>query len=97
MVTCKSKKINTFAPEIYIHDDITNIIVSMKPSYLQNLIKGTGVLAVCLIPSTVTLHAQSLVINEVMVANTDQFVDPSYNYGAWIELYNPATTSVTLS
>ncbi len=83
--------------EIYIHDDITNIIVSMKPSYLQNLIKSAGLLAVCLSPSTINLHAQGLVINEVMVANTDQFVDPSYNYGAWLELYNPTATAVTLS
>lgn len=27
-------------------------------------------------------------INEVQVANIDQFIDHSYNYGAWIELYN---------
>lgn len=30
-----------------------------------------------------------LLINEIQVANIDQFVDPSYNYGGWIELYNP--------
>ena len=28
-------------------------------------------------------------INEVMSANIDQFVDPSWNYGGWIEVYNP--------
>lgn len=28
-------------------------------------------------------------INEVQVANIDQFIDPSFNYGGWIELYNP--------
>ena len=27
-------------------------------------------------------------INEVQVANIDQYIDHSYNYGAWIELYN---------
>lgn len=29
-----------------------------------------------------------LVINEIQVANLDQFLDYSYNFGPWIELYN---------
>ena len=37
-----------------------------------------------------------LVINEIQVANIDQFVDPSFNYGGWIELYNPSDNSVDL-
>ncbi len=28
-------------------------------------------------------------INEIQVANIDQFLDGSFNYGGWIELYNP--------
>lgn len=38
-----------------------------------------------------------LVINEVCVANIDRFIDPSYNYGAWIELYNPSLEEVKLA
>lgn len=34
-----------------------------------------------------------LVINEIQVANIDQYVDPSWNYGAWIEIYNPTGMS----
>lgn len=30
-------------------------------------------------------------INEIHVANIDQFIDNSYNYGGWIELYNTST------
>lgn len=39
----------------------------------------------------------NLVINEIQVANVDQFIDPSKNYGGWIELYNPTDQGVTLS
>ena len=35
-------------------------------------------------------------INEIQVANIDQFIDNSYNYGGWIELYNSSSTTVTL-
>ncbi len=30
-----------------------------------------------------------LEINEVQVFNIDQYIDQSYNYGGWIEVYNP--------
>lgn len=44
------------------------------------------------------LHAQqgTVVINEVCAANIDQFVDPAYNYGGWIELYNPTSSQISL-
>ena len=38
----------------------------------------------------------SLVINEIQPANIDQIVDPSWNYGGWVELYNPGSTGVSL-
>ncbi len=37
-----------------------------------------------------------IIINEIQAANVDQFVDPSFNYGGWVELYNPANTYVEL-
>lgn len=37
-----------------------------------------------------------LIINEVCVANTDVFLDPAYNYGGWIELYNPTPHQISL-
>ncbi|MBP5514215.1 MAG: CotH kinase family protein, partial [Bacteroidaceae bacterium] len=38
----------------------------------------------------------SLIINEVQVANIDMFIDPSYNYGGWVELYNPTNADINL-
>ena len=40
---------------------------------------------------------QNIVINEVMPSNIDMFLDTSYNFGSWIELYNPTDTAVTLA
>lgn len=39
----------------------------------------------------------SLFINEIQVANIDRFIDPSYNYGGWIELYNPSDEAIPLN
>ena len=41
--------------------------------------------------------AETLVINEIQSANIDMFVDPSFNYGAWVELYNPTDKTVSLN
>ena len=43
------------------------------------------------------VSAGSIVINEVQQANIDMFVDPSFNYGGWVELYNPTNTAVSLN
>jgi hypothetical protein len=43
-----------------------------------------------------TADKNSVVINEIMQSNVDMFVDPSYNYGGWIELYNPTSQTVSL-
>ena len=39
--------------------------------------------------------AGSILINEIQAANIDMFVDPSFNYGGWVELYN--TTDLPLN
>jgi len=39
----------------------------------------------------------TLYINEIQVANIDRYLDPSNNYGGWIELYNPSDNDVNLS
>lgn len=38
-----------------------------------------------------------LVINEICSSNIDQWIDPSFNYGGWVELYNPSDQSVTIT
>ena len=39
----------------------------------------------------------ALVINEIMPANIDLFIDPSFNYGSWIELYNKSDQEIDIS
>ena len=41
-------------------------------------------------------YGQNLIINEIQTANIDRFVDPSYNYGGWVELYNCTQDSISL-
>ena len=38
----------------------------------------------------------TLIINEVQVANLDQYLDNANCYGGWIELYNPSSVAVPL-
>lgn len=40
--------------------------------------------------------AQDIIINEVMPANLGEVIDPSWNFGGWIEVYNPSSKSVSL-
>lgn len=53
----------------------------------------------CLALGIQGLQAQTvsaLKINEIMVANVDQFLDPSWNFGGWIEVYNPTIKAFDL-
>ena len=38
----------------------------------------------------------SIIINEVMAANVDQYVSPAFNFDGWVELYNPTDKAVEL-
>ena len=38
----------------------------------------------------------SLIINEIMVSNVDQFFSPAFNFDGFVELYNPTDRSVEL-
>lgn len=44
----------------------------------------------------VRAEAGDLIINEIQVANIDMFIDPSFNYGGWVELYNPTDSPINL-
>lgn len=41
-------------------------------------------------------NTHSLLFTEVCVANVDQTLDHSNNYGGWVELYNPTAKAVSL-
>jgi hypothetical protein len=38
-----------------------------------------------------------VVINEIQVANVDMYIDPSFNYGSWVELYNTSNNLISLN
>ncbi len=40
---------------------------------------------------------KTLIINEVQVANLDQYLDNANCYGSWIELYNPTDAAISLA
>ena len=49
------------------------------------------------VSGSVTGDVTKLVINEIQVSNLDMYLDPSNNYGGYIELYNPTTASTALA
>ena len=48
----------------------------------------------CLLSSVAS--AQKVVINEIMASNVDVVLDPTMNYGSWMELYNPDSKAFSL-
>ncbi len=55
----------------------------------------------CLVVAVVAVGAAAqrslgLVVNEVMVSNGGMYLDPSFNYGSWIEVYNPTNKQISL-
>jgi len=44
----------------------------------------------------ITISSGSLIINEIQSKNVDMFIDPSYNFGGWIEVYNPTDKAINL-
>ena len=41
--------------------------------------------------------AGSLVINEIMPSNVDEYISPAFNFDGWVELYNPTNKAVELA
>ncbi len=40
--------------------------------------------------------ADQIIVNEIQQSNIDMFVDPSFNYGGWIEIFNPTDKTASL-
>lgn len=80
--------------------DQNGLVKALKPGMSTITAFAThdeSVKATCLVtveanPAT----ADAVIINEVQPANLDMFVDPSSNYGGWIELYNKTSKSASL-
>ena len=61
-------------------------------------IDGSNTSASCQVTVKGTIPtAENIIINEVQTANIDMYVDPSFNYGGWIELYNATDNAVSLN
>ncbi len=45
---------------------------------------------------TTTEGCSELLINELQAMNIDQYMDPSWNYGGWMEIYNPTENFIDL-
>ncbi len=63
----------------------------------KNVILGALALLSCSQVVNAQSTASKLVINEIMARNIDMMMDPSFNYGGWIELYNPTNTAINLN
>ena len=54
-------------------------------------------LTALMLTDNVAKAASPLIINEIMPANIDVFIDPSWNFGGFIEIYNPSSQSISLA
>ena len=61
----------------------------MKRSCLLSLAVAVGM--------HINANGNQIMFTEVCVANIDQTIDYSYNYGGWVELYNPTATDISLN
>lgn len=55
------------------------------------------ILLLALLAGLLPARAQQLCINEIASANLGEAIDPSWNFGGWIELYNPTSKAVNLN
>ena len=71
--------------------DAGNAIITAKA------IDGSGVKGTCKIKvESNTAKAGSVIINEIMASNIDEYISPAFNFDGWIELYNPTDKPVQL-
>jgi len=53
--------------------------------------------SITLTVASAEMSSSTVIINEIQPVNVDQFLDPSFNYGGWVELYNPGDIAVSLN
>lgn len=57
-----------------------------------SLFLALSIYSICVFAQT-----EALVINELCSSNIDQWLDPSFNYGSWVELYNPTSADIDVT
>ncbi len=85
-------------PSVVAVDQKGNIVATGEgEATIQVYSPHYDITAECYITVKRDLEGQaSLIINEIQTCNIDMFVDPSFNYGGWIELYNPTDRAISL-
>ena len=80
--------------------DDNGLVSALKPGMTTISVytkTNEDLVATCLVTvSANKVAAEAVIINEIQQANVDMFVDPSFNYGSWIELYNSTDKTVFL-
>ena len=97
--TYKALKWTSSDEEVATVDEHGNVFAKNKGTAIitATSTKDETKFATCELTVTRSTEGLStLVINEIQSANIDMFIDPSFNYGGWIELYNPTDKSVSL-
>lgn len=97
--TFRTLEWSSSAPSVVSVDEKGNLraLATGTAVIRANATDGSGVYGACTV--TVTKReatSASLIINELQAANIDMFVDPSFNYGSWVEVYNPTDLPVSL-
>ena len=54
-------------------------------------------LPILLSTASALAQTEALVVNELCSSNIDQWLDPSFNYGSWVELYNPTSADIDVT
>ena len=88
---------NPLVADVDAHGNVTAYQKGTATIYVQTT-DGSNISASCqvLVKGTIPT-AENIIINEVQTANIDMYVDPSSNYGGWIELYNATDNAVSLN
>ena len=100
--TATNKKLDWWSSNTSVvmvdENGVVNALKEGSATIRVTALDGSGTYANCGITVTAnTPSSDNIMINEIQASNVDMFMDPSFNYGTWIELYNPTTTPVSLS
>lgn len=81
-----------------VKDGVVSAIGEGSATITARASQRTDIIAQCsVLVRRNELSPQALVVNEIMPANIDTYLDPSWNYGAFVEIYNPTEAPANLA